>query len=322
MRPISTNFVCASVVIVTASVMSSAIAADYPSKPVTMIVNAGAGGSTSGGARILAKAMEATLGQPIIVVSKPGGSGTKGAVLVRKAKPDGYTIGFSYSHNLAFSGQYKRKKKLFTIDSFDYIGSITDPRISIVSLAGRGWTTLAGMVKKLKAEGKPVRLVYSGGPGRLIGNAIRRDFNIDTKIIRVRGGGKSMQRVLGGHVDIVYTGGAHTPYTDAGKTVVIASVDESRNPDYPDAPTFKEMGGKASTTSLQLVYVPKGLSNAAKAKLSAAVTAASKDANVDKLFRKNLKMRILNLKGSALVSYLATEEKLYTDLIASYDDGK
>ena len=82
------------------------------------------------------------------------------------------------------------------------------------------------------------------------------------------------------------------------------------------------MGGKASTTSLQAVYVPKGLPQAARDKLSAAVTAASKDANVNKLFRKNLKMRILNLKGSALTSYMAKEEQLYTNLIASYDDKK
>ena len=69
-----------------------------------------------------------------------------------------------------------------------------------------------------------------------------------------------------------------------------------------------------------MVYGPKGLPKAAIAKLSAAVTAASKDANVEKLFRKNLKMRILNLKDSALTKYLAKEQKLYTDLIASYDD--
>jgi tripartite-type tricarboxylate transporter receptor subunit TctC len=194
-----------------------------------------------------------------VVVSKPGGSGTKGALLVRKAKADGYTIGYSYSHVLAFGPRYKRKKPLFSLNQFDFLGSITDPRISLVSLAGRGWTTLAGMVKLLKSQGKPVQLVYSGGPGRLIGTAIQRDFGIETKVIRVRGGGKSMQRVLGGHVDIVYSGGAHTPYTDAGKTIVIASVDENRNPDYPDAPTFKEMGGHASTTSLQVVYAPKGL---------------------------------------------------------------
>ena len=65
-----------------AMLMASGGALAYPDKPVTMIVNAGAGGSTSGGARILAKAMEKALGQPIVVVSKPGGSGTKGAVLV------------------------------------------------------------------------------------------------------------------------------------------------------------------------------------------------------------------------------------------------
>ena len=61
------------------------------------------------------------------------------------------------------------------------------------------------------------------------------------------------------------------------------------------------------------------VNKAAQAKLSAAVTAASTDANVNKLFRKNLKMRILNLKGSALAKYMATEETLYTDLIAVYD---
>jgi tripartite-type tricarboxylate transporter receptor subunit TctC len=312
--------ICTVALAATAMLAAGPAIAEYPEKEITMIVNAGAGGSTSAGARILAQAMEKTLGQPIVVVSKPGGGGTKGALLVRKAKPDGYTIGYTYTHNLAFGPRYKRKKLLFKLDQFDFLGSITDPRISIVSLAGRGWTTLAEMVKQLKAQGKPVQLVYSGGPGRLIGTAIRRDFNIDTKVIRVRGGGKSMQRVLGGHVDIVYTGGAHTPYTQAGKTIVIASVDEKRNPDYPDAPTFKEMGGHASTTSLQVVYAPAGLPAAVTAKLADAVTAGSKDAKVAKLFEGNLKMRILNLRGAALDKYLATEEKLYIDLIAKYDE--
>ena len=127
-RNINSLTMLAAAAAVAATAFGPGVAQAYPDKPVTMIVNAGAGGSTSGGARILAKAMEKALGQPIVVVSKPGGSGTKGAVLVMKAKPDGYTIGFSYSHNLAFSGQYKRKKKLFTVSSFQFIGSITDPR--------------------------------------------------------------------------------------------------------------------------------------------------------------------------------------------------
>ena len=115
--------------------------ADFPEKEITMIVNAGAGGSTSAGARILAQAMEKSLGKPIVVVSKPGGGGTKGALLLSKATPDGYTIGYTFSHNLTFAPQYKREKPLYKVSSFDYLGSITDPRLSIVSLAGRGWNT-------------------------------------------------------------------------------------------------------------------------------------------------------------------------------------
>ncbi len=292
--------------------------AEFPEKEIIMIVNAGAGGSTSAGARILAKAMESTLGRPVVVISKPGGGGTKGALQVRKAKADGYTIGYTFSHNLSFAPQYKRDKPLYTVKSFDYVGSISDPRLSLVTLSGRGWKDLSGMVKKLKAQGKPVRLVYSGGSGRLIGTAIQRDFGIETKIVRVRGGGKSMQQVLGGHVDVVFTGGAHAPFTAAGKTIVIASIDNARNPDFPNVPTYKEMGGKASTTTLQIVYAPKGLPVAAKKKLADAVTKASKDAEVIKLFG-NLKMRVRNVRDDDLVKYMAREEKSYTDLIAKYD---
>jgi tripartite-type tricarboxylate transporter receptor subunit TctC len=294
--------------------------AEYPEKEITMIVNAGAGGSTSAGARILAKAMEKSLGKPVIVVSKPGGGGTKGALLVKKAAADGYTIGYTFSHNIGFAPQYKRKKALYTASSFDYLGSITDPRNSLVTLAGRGWTDLTGMIKKLKADGQPLRLVYSGGPGRLIGTAIKRDFSIDVKIIRVRGGGKSMQRVLGSHVDVVFTGGAHAPYTAAGQTIVIASIDEQRNPDFPKVPTYKEMGGGASTTTLQIVYAPKGLPSGVKNKLADAITAASKDESIIKLFVKNLKMRVLNVRDSALTSYMAKEQEIYTDLIKKYDE--
>lgn len=295
--------------------------AQFPEKEITMIVNAGAGGSTSAGARILAKAMESTLGKPVIVVSKPGGAGSKGGLIVKNAAPDGYTIGYTFSHNIGFSGQYKRDEPLYTDKSFDFIGSITDPRQSLVTLSGKGWKNLAEMVNKFKAEGKPIRMVYSGGPGRLIGTAIQRDLGIETKIIRVRGGGKSMQRVLGGHVDMVFTGGAHAKYTAAGQTIVVAAIDESRDPQFPDVPTFKEMGGDASATTLQIVYAPKNLPAAVRSKLAEAVTKASKDADVQKLYEKNLRMRVMNLKGSELDSYMAKEQTLYTNLIKKYGDN-
>jgi len=296
--------------------------ADYPEKEITILVGTGAGGAADAGARMVGREIEQMLGKPVVVINKPGGGGTKVLALLTKEKPDGYTLVYAFSHHITFGGQYKRKKLLFKATDFEYIGSITEPRQSLVSLTGRGWTTWKGMMDKLKAENKPIRLVYSGGPGRLVGTAISKDLNYPVKVIRVRGGGKSMQRVLGGHVDIAFSGGAHAKYTKAGQTQVLASVHTDRNPDFPNAPTTLELGINAATTTLQVLVAPKGLPRAVKDKLADAVMKISAMPKIVELFHKNLTMRMRPMRGKELVDYMVAEENRFTKLIASYDDSK
>jgi tripartite-type tricarboxylate transporter receptor subunit TctC len=294
-------------------------AAEYPEKEITIVVGTGAGGAADAGARMVGREMEQLLGKPIVVVNKPGGGGTKALALLLKEKPDGHTLVYAFSHHITFGGQYKRKKPLFKAIDFDYIGSITEPRQSLVSLAGRGWTDFKGMMAKLKAEGKPLRLVYSGGPGRLVGTALERDLKYPVKVIRVRGGGKSMQRVLGGHVDIAFSGGAHAKYTKAGQTIVLAAVHTDRNPDFPKAPTTLELGVKAATTTLQVLVAPKGLHKEARDKLAGALKKITAMPKIVKLFQENLTMRMRPMQGKALVDYMVAEENRFTKLIADYD---
>ena len=173
---------------------TAAAQAEYPEKAITIVVGTSAGGAADAGARLVGREMEKILGKPVVVVNKVGGGGTKALALLLKEKPDGYSLVYAFSHHITFGGQYKRKKPLFTATDFDYLGSITEPRQSLVSLAGRGWTTFRGMLKVLKAKKQPIRLVYSGGPGRLVGTALQKDLHYPVKVIRVRGGGKSMQR--------------------------------------------------------------------------------------------------------------------------------
>jgi len=296
--------------------------AEYPEKEITIVVGTGAGGAADAGARMVGRELEKMLGKPIVVVNKPGGGGTKALALLLKEKPDGYSLVYAFSHHITFGGQYKRKTPLFKATDFDYIGSITEPRQSLVSLTGRGWTDWQGMVKKLKAENKPIRLVYSGGPGRLVGTAIQKDLNYPVKVIRVRGGGKSMQRVLGGHVDIAFSGGAHAKYTKVGKTQVLASVHTDRNPDFPNAPTTLEIGINAATTTLQVLVAPKGLPTSVKDRLADAVMKISAKPNIVKLFHENLTMRMRPMRGKQLVDYMVAEENRFTKLIADYDDKK
>ena len=296
--------------------------AEYPEKEITIVVGTGAGGAADAGARMVGQELEKLLGKPVVVVNKVGGGGTKALALLTNEKPDGYTLVYAFSHHITFGGQYKRKKPLFKATDFDYIGSISEPRQSLVSLTGRGWSTFKGMVDKLKAEGKPIRLVYAGGPGRLVGTALHRDLKIPVKVIRVRGGGNAMQQLLGGHVDIAFSGGAHAKYTEAGQTMVLASVHEKRNPDFPDAPTLKELGVDASTTTLQVLVGPKGMPKAIKDKLADAIAKISAKPEIVKLFHKNLSMRMMHLQGQELVDYMVAEEKRFTKLIADFDDEK
>lgn len=296
--------------------------ADYPEKEITILVGTGAGGAADAGARMVGREIEQMFGKPVVVINKPGGGGTKVLALLTKEKPDGHTLVYAFSHHITFGGQYKRKKPLFKATDFDYIGSITEPRQSLVSLTGRGWTSWKGMMDKLKSENKPIRLVYSGGPGRLVGTAISKDLNYPVKVIRVRGGGKSMQRVLGGHVDIAFSGGAHAKYTKAGQTQVLASVHTDRNPDFPKAPTTLELGINAATTTLQVIVAPKGLPRAVKEKLADAVMKISAMPKIVNLFHKNLTMRMRPMRGKELVDYMVAEENRFTKLIASYDDAK
>jgi tripartite-type tricarboxylate transporter receptor subunit TctC len=306
----------------TASVVGMGSAWAYPDKPITVYVGAGAGGSTDAGARIVAKAMEKVLGKPMIVVNKPGGGGSKALVLLKKAEPDGYTVAYAFAHHLAFQPNYRRKVPAYQVRDFKYVGSITVPHQSIVSLANRGWSTVTEMVAKLKKEKKPLRLVYSGGAGRLVGEAIGAHYGVPVKIIRVKGGGNSMQRVLGGHVDVVYTGGAHVKHTDAGKTMVIGTVSDVRNPDYPKSPTFKEMGIDAATPTLQLMVAPKGVSKPVLQTLTAAFMKVRSDPKIVTLYRKNLRMVMDTRSQAELTTYMTKLEKQYKALIKKFDKGK
>jgi tripartite-type tricarboxylate transporter receptor subunit TctC len=291
----------------------------FPDKPITVYVGAGAGGSTDAGARIVAKAMEKLLKQPVIVVNKTGGGGSKALVLLKKEKPDGYTLAYAFAHHVGFQSHYRRKKAPYWAKDFDYVGSITVPHQSIVSLANRGFKTVTEMAAMLKKENKPLRLVYSGGPGRLVGEAIGAHYGIPVQIIRVRGGGNSMQRVLGGHVDVVFTGGAHVKHTDAGKTLVIGTVSDERNPDYPDVPTLKEMGIGVSTSTLQLMIAPKGLPAPVLKTLQDTVLKVRSDPEIVNLYKKNLRMVMDTRSPQELKKYMMELEKGYIAMIKKFD---
>ncbi|MBU2531769.1 MAG: tripartite tricarboxylate transporter substrate binding protein, partial [Alphaproteobacteria bacterium] len=122
------------------TLISQVHAQSYPSKPVTMIVPYKAGGSTETMARLLAKAMSKSLGQNVIVQTRPGGGGAVGATYVSQVAADGHTIMFTTISSLTFDPMVNKEIK-YSTDSFKFPAGVTEYQMAFVALPDKPFKT-------------------------------------------------------------------------------------------------------------------------------------------------------------------------------------
>lgn len=252
------------------TVPSGIVLAAYPDKPITMLIGFRPGGAVDTTARLLAKNMENILGQPIVGVTKSGGGGTVMASQLINAKADGYTIGMGASAAYTLTPQINTKIK-YKIDNFDHIATVTIPQDAIVVLKDSPWNTLEDMVKDAKASGKTLSIASQVSVVNLLALAITNKTGVKFKVVPVKGGSRGIQAVLGGHVDVTWSGSGWHKQIQAGTMKALASVGSKRNVDYPNLPTMLELGYGYNFTDTFMLSAPKGLPKDVLAKLASAV---------------------------------------------------
>lgn len=237
-------------------------AREYPDKPIKFIVplEAGSGGDLL--TRPLVEGASKKLGQPIVVINKPGASGSIGMREVYEAKADGYTLGMTTSFVVTnkMQGLFPYNQK-----DFDFIGIFqTDPAV-VVSTAKRPWKTLKEMVEYAKAHSGEVSAATSSKgaiwwlAAVVLGEATGAKLNI---LPQAGAGGFAIIQVSGGHADLAVLGLIEArSQIDAGNVRLLAIMGPSRAPGkYSNAPTMREegyTGGEVST--VRSVFAPKGL---------------------------------------------------------------
>ncbi|HJM51451.1 MAG TPA: tripartite tricarboxylate transporter substrate binding protein [Alphaproteobacteria bacterium] len=247
-------------------------AAEYPAKPVTLIVPYKAGGSTETMAQILSKAISRNLGQKVIVRTKPGAGGAIGSTLVAKAKPDGYTLLFAAAATITWE-PLSKKGIAYTADSFSYVAGVTDYQMAFVTTPGRPYSTFAELIAYAK-KNPGMNVADQGGISRAFINYIGKKENIDWTAIPTRGGGEMVPFMFGNKVDLAWSGGVHNKYGD--KFIVLASCLSERLASAPKAPSMQELYGIAMPGTA-LIAAPKGTPAAAVAKVQAAIEASMDD---------------------------------------------
>jgi tripartite-type tricarboxylate transporter receptor subunit TctC len=235
----------------------------YPSKLITWICPYAAGGGADARSRQVAKLMQATLGQTIIVDNKAGGGGNIGTDLIAKAKPDGYLIGMGNFAPMAVN------HALFKKLSFDPLGDITP-----IMLIERGPLVLTvraeSQYKSVKdivaaAKASPGKLSYAsggiGGTHHLSGALFEHTAGIDLIHAPYKSGGAAATDLMGGQVDMMFEQMyAAMPSIKGGRMRALAITSKSRSPLLPELPTMGESGYPAvEVLNWQGIVGPKGL---------------------------------------------------------------
>lgn len=290
--------------------------AQYPNKPITLIVPWAPGGSTDQTARVLAKAAENYLGQPIIVVNRPGASTTIGMAELAKAAPDGYTIGTLSSTGYLVKLQ-GRQLSFDPIEDFSYISYYGDNLIGIAVLTDSPYKTLKELVAFGKAN--PGKLKYGtagvGTTQHLTIEALQRDSGAKFVHVPQQGSAASAPALLGGHVDFIMETSVWAPFIESKQMRLLAVSATKRSDVYPDVPTFTELGFK-SLRSVQAIIAPKGLPEDIRAKLESAFRKALNDKTFQATMQK-LAMQVVDLPGADVKKLVEGEYALAKELIES-----
>jgi tripartite-type tricarboxylate transporter receptor subunit TctC len=228
-----------------AGLLGSAVAQDYPARPVTIVVPSAPGGTTDFSARLISDHLGKLLNQTFIVDNAGGASGNIGNAKAAKAAPDGYTL------LMAYSGYQVANPHLFKSPGWDPLKSFAPVALVLkaphVAIAKKSLpvTDLKSFVAYAKAN--PTKVNYaSSGPGSIQhigGELLKQVAGIEMTHVPYRGAGPALQDVLAGNIDIFIT----TPPSAVGhvqaKTVIpLALAAKERHPAMADVPTAAEQG--------------------------------------------------------------------------------
>lgn len=266
----------------------TAVAQDWPTRPVTMIVPYNPGGTTDILARLAADAISAAIGQPVVVDNKPGAGGVVGATLASGAPNDGYTIFFGNNATNVVQPLINPAVSFDAISSFDGIATTADAAVFVGANAGTGATDLASFVDYLKQGRAKFGSAGVGSMGQFSTIYFLQETGTEARHIPYAGSNDAVTAVLSGEIEFLIDP-AVTHQLDNPDMKVLAVMSDERHPAYPDVPTAKEQGYDLSLTGWFGVFAVEGTDRAVIDAMSAPLEAmVASDAYQEQVLRMGL----------------------------------
>jgi tripartite-type tricarboxylate transporter receptor subunit TctC len=249
-----------------------ATAQDWPTKPITIVSAQAGGGASDTIGRMVSERLQAALGQPVLIESRPGASGNVGAAAVARAAPDGYTL------MIGTDAMMTSNVHLFKSMPFDPVkdfAPITNGGANIIVLAVHAdlpVKSVAELVAHAKANPGKLQFGSSGvaSPHHLAGELLKIKTGIDIVHVPYRGGSLSANDLVGGHIAVAFLSySSAAPVLPTGKIRILGVVEKARYAAIPDVPTVAETVPGYEMTSWLGFFAPAGTPRPIVARLNA-----------------------------------------------------
>ena len=268
---------------------SSALVANYPSKPIKIVVPFGAGGVADLTARVVAQKISEGLGQPVVVDNRPGAGGVVAADVVAKAEPDGHTL-LLISNGTAVSATLMRSLPFDPINDFVNVGLLATFDIAILSSVDSKFNTLADVINysKNKPGALNIGSINIGSTQNLTAELFKSSTAMDAQVVPFNGTPALMTALKGNQVDVaVEILGPVIPQIKAKTFKVLALTGEQRNSSLSEVPTAKELGFKnLIASSWNGLAAPAKTPKAIVERLNKEINAALRDPQIEKKFQE------------------------------------
>jgi tripartite-type tricarboxylate transporter receptor subunit TctC len=241
-----------------ATTMPAAGAEAFPTKNIMLVVPFPAGGRSDITIRLLSPYLEKELGQPLVILNKPGGGSSIGFRYLAQAQPNGYTIGLNT--NAVVTAQYTVQDNL-DLRNYEPIALInSDPAVMAVAYGGQ-WKDVRQLIEFAKKNPTKILIgIIPGASAHIFAAAFLKAAGIQATLVPYKGGSERVAALAGGHIDADFGVMAqYRPMVETNRVRVLAVASANRMPSYPDIPTFKEKGVDLEISGWQGFFAPKGL---------------------------------------------------------------
>ena len=275
--------------VITLCISLPALAQDFPSRPVRIVVPY----TPSTGADILSRLLGPKLGErwkvPVVTENKPGATGNIGAEFVAKSPPDGHTLLF-VATSFGTTPALQKSLPYDPVKSFEPVALIATSGLVVVVNPQVPARSMKELIELAKRE--PGKLHYSspgnGGPQHLAMELVKLETGMDIIHVPYKAAAGALTDVVGGHVDatVAAVQTAH-PQVQAGKLRALAVMSDERSPAYPDVPTMKEQGlADLEVETWYGSFVPAGTPPQVVQKLNSDLNMVLRDAQVREVIAK------------------------------------